>query len=174
MDVKPVADGLLLTHLQGIGYSNTAAHEARTEMPADSKADSGSLEGWEEVQADTESKREKVTNIEDHKAKEKTKNSGSGAKTPKVEQLAVEKLDDKKPESGVTGGDPPKLEPQQDRKTQDDTSRYSPIVQSSVGKKTRRRIKVRSRHPLLPQPCQTNDIYRTLFEPKLFSMNSTS
>jgi hypothetical protein len=151
MDVKPVTDGLLLTHLQSIGDSNTAAHEVRTEMPADSKADSGSPEGWEEVQADTVSKREKVTNTEDHKAQEMTENSGSGAKTPNVEQLAVERLDDKKPESGVTGGDPQKLEPQQDEKTQDDTSKSSPIVQSSVGKKTRCRIKVRSRHPLLPQ-----------------------
>lgn len=151
MDVKSVADGSLLTHLQGIGDSNTTAHEVRTEMPADSKADSGSPEGWEEVQADTVSKRGKMTNTEIHKSQEKTENSGSGAKTPKVEQLAVEKLDDKKPKSGVTGGEPPKLEPQQDKKTQDDTSRYSPIVQSSVGKKTRRRIKVRSRHPLLPQ-----------------------
>jgi hypothetical protein len=151
MDVKPVADGSLLTHLQGIGDSNTAAHEVRSEMPADSKADSGSPEGWEEVQADTEAKGEKVTNTEDRKAQEKTENSGSGAKTPKVEQLAVEKLDDKKPKTGVTGRDPPKLEPQQDRKIQDGTSRYSPIVQPSVGKKTRRRIKVRSRHSLLPQ-----------------------
>jgi hypothetical protein len=151
MDVKPVADGSLLTHLQCIRYSNTGAHEVRTEMPADSKAESGSPEGWEEVQADTESKREKVTNTKDHKAQEQTENSGSGTKTPKVEQLAVEKLDDKKPESGVTGGDPPKLEPQQDEKTQDDTFKSSPIVQSSVGKKNRCRIKVRSRHPLLPQ-----------------------